>query len=253
MRLWILLGVTGMLVSASPAPPPLPHLTYTVEARYPHDAGAYTEGLLFRDGFLYESTGREGQSDIRQVRLKDGRVLKRARIAANLFGEGIVDWKDQLISVTWQTQIGFRWNLKSFKQLSRFPYPGEGWGLTQDGTNLILSDGTSDLRVLDPETFKLRRRISVTFRGAPLSNLNELEWVAGAIYANVWQTNSIVRIDPGSGQVTGILDLSALAAGMPVIDRDSVLNGIAFDPKQKRLLVTGKYWPTLFALKVGGI
>jgi glutaminyl-peptide cyclotransferase len=250
MRNLAVLIAWAALVSATTPPTVVPQLAYKVDARFPHDRNAYTEGLFARDGLLYESTGREGQSDIRRVRLADGRVLKSVKLAPDLFGEGIVDWNKEIISVTWKTGVGFRWSLKSLKKTARFSYPGEGWGMTQDGASLILSDGTSELRVLDPLTFKEQRRISVSFRGAPLNNLNELEWVKGAIYANVWMTNAIVRIDPASGKVTGMLDLSALAAQVPVSDPDSVLNGIAYDVKTDRLLVTGKNWPSLFALKI---
>ncbi len=250
LRALAYLALPLTLISAS-APQQLPpFLQYKIIARYPHDRAAFTEGLLFRDGFLFESTGQEGQSDIRRVRLRDGKVLQSVKLAPNLFGEGIVDWQDQLISVTWRTGFGFRWKRESLKPFARFTYPGEGWGMTQDGTNLILSDGTTDLRFLDPANFKERRRVSVTFNGMPLNNLNELEWVDGAIFANVWQTGIIVRIDPASGKVTGRLDFSALVKQMPVRDQDSVLNGIAYDPRTKQLFVTGKNWPTLFAVQI---
>ncbi len=247
----LLLACGVLLVSANAPETPITQMKYSVVARYPHDTGAFTEGLLLRDGYLYESTGLEGQSDIRRVRLSDGKILKSAKLPPELFGEGIVDWGKELLSVTWKTGLGFRWDRASLKRKSRFSYDGEGWGMTQDGKNIILSDGTPILRILDPLTFAERGRINVTFRGRPLPNLNELEWVKGALYANVWHQSAIVRIDPASGNVTGVLDLGDLASSVHVTGAEAVLNGIAYDAKQDLLLVTGKNWPTVFALKVG--
>jgi glutaminyl-peptide cyclotransferase len=244
------LFLSAALISATAAPPAFPPIAFKVEAKYPHDRAAYTEGLFVRDGFLYESTGREGESDIRRVHIADGKVLQSVKLPPRLFGEGIVDWKNEIISVTWQTGAGFRWDLRSLQRKSNFSYPGEGWGMTQDGTNLIMSDGTPQLRLLDPISFKERGRITVTIGGRPLPQLNEIEWVNGVIYANVWMTNEIVRINPVTGVVTGILNLTEIAKQVPRRDRDSVLNGIAYDAKSKQLLVTGKNWPTLFALKL---
>jgi glutaminyl-peptide cyclotransferase len=239
-----------LIAADQPIAPPVEVIGYTIVGRFPHDTKAFTEGLLYRDGILYESTGREGQSDIRKVRLSDGRVLKSVRLAPTLFGEGITDWKDELISVTWTTGIGFRWNLRQLRKTSQFSYPGEGWGLTQNGTHLILSDGSADLRVLNPKTFGLVRRINVSYNHRPVRKLNELEWVNGRIFANVWETPIIVRINPQTGAVDGVLDLTALVRSVPTHDRDDVLNGIAYDPATDRLLVTGKNWPTLYALKL---
>lgn len=222
----------------------------SVVRTYPHDPAAFTQGLIFRDGRLFESTGREGASTIREVRLEDGKVLRMTALPPSLFGEGIVDWKDQLISLTWRSGIGFRWDRASFKQLSSFRYEGEGWGLTRNDHELIMSDGTPMLRFLDPETFEVRRRLMVTEEGRPLARLNELEWVKGEILANVWLTDTIVRIDPATGQVRGRIDLSALDPGQGPGDGDDVLNGIAYDAKGDRLFVTGKNWPKLFEIRL---
>ena len=223
---------------------------YEVKAAYPHDDQAYTEGLFYLGGFLFESTGREGRSSIRKVRLKDGVVVQSQVIPSNMFGEGIVNWGDEIVSLTWQDHVGFRWDLNSFAMRSSFSYPGEGWALTQDGKHLIMSDGSAVLRVLDPRTFKQVRRIRVTSNGKPVVNLNELEWVKGEILANIWLTNRIARINPQSGAVTGWIDLSGLPEAGRRLDQDSVLNGIAYDRQGDRLFVTGKNWPHLYEIKL---
>jgi glutaminyl-peptide cyclotransferase len=251
------------LLAAAPAPTqqqattiapaaaaPIDAVGYTVQASFPHDQGAFTEGLFWHDGSLFESTGLEGRSELRRVRLEDGRVLRRAVVPDRLFGEGIVRWRDEIVSVTWKTGAGFRWSLKDLKLRGRFRYPGEGWGMTSDGSALILSDGTAELRVLDPVSFAERRRIRVTANGRPLAQLNELEWIDGAIWANVWMTRWIVRIDPASGQVTGALDTTPL---MEQANGDLAVatpNGIAWDAATRRLFVTGKNWTTLFVLRL---
>lgn len=216
---------------------------------FPHDPGAFTQGLIFRDGSLYESTGLVGRSTIREVRLEDGKVLRSVALPASLFGEGIVDWKGQLISVTWRSGLGFRWDRASFRKLGEFRYPGEGWGLTRGGRDIIMSDGTPVLRFLDPVTFAERRRVTVVEDGLPLSNLNELEWVKGEIFANVWQTDTIARIDPGTGRVKSRIDLSSLREG-ETHGEDDVLNGIAYDAVGDRLFVTGKLWPKLYEIRL---
>ena len=221
-----------------------------VRAAYPHDDEAYTEGLFYLDGALFESTGIEGRSTIRKVRLKDGAVLQVQSIAPNLFGEGIVNWGGEILSLTWRNQLGFRWDLKTFRQKSTFRYPGEGWALTQNGRNLIMSDGTPTLRVLDQATLRVVRQIKVTADGQPVFNLNELEWVKGEILANIWQTNQIARIDPASGKVKAWIDLSSLPETRGSADRDAVLNGIAYDRQHDRLFVTGKNWPHLYEVRL---
>lgn len=241
-----LFGLT--LASACDARPPVHG--YKIVRTYPHDPSAFTQGLFILDGHLYESTGQIGRSTIRKVRLEDGRVLKSVSIPPGLFGEGIVNWGKQIVSVTWTGGAGFRWDRESLRMLGRFSYSGEGWGLTQDGKNIILSDGTPALRFLDPSTMREVRRVNVTIDGKPLANLNELEWVKGEIFANVWQTNVIARIDPRSGKVTGVIDLSGLPEASNRNNPDAVLNGIAYDSKAGRLFVTGKNWPSLYEVQV---
>lgn len=238
-----------LVAAAAPQAMALPIQGYRVVAVYPHDDQAYTEGLFYLHGVLFESTGMEGRSTIRRVRLKDGAVLQSRAIAPNLFGEGIVNWGDEIISLTWRNQVGYRWDLKTFRRKATFHYPGEGWALTQDGRNLIMSDGTPTLRVLDPMTFREVRRIKVTADGQPVSNLNELEWVKGDILANIWQTNRIARIDPTTGVVKAWIDLTGLPETAKPADADAVLNGIAYDRERDRLFVTGKNWPHLYEVR----
>ena len=224
---------------------------YRVLNVYPHDTNAFTQGLLFRDGGLYESTGLRGESSIRKVNLTTGEVTRRHDLPDRYFGEGIVDWGDRLISVTWRSGRGFIFEIDSLDELGSFLIQGEGWGLTRDDSQIIMSDGTDVLRFLDPKTFGETGRVSVSLRGRSVRNLNELEWVDGELFANVWQTDWILRIDPRSGVVTGIIDLSGL---LPDADRTpghtDVLNGIAYDAESKRLFVTGKRWPKLFEIEL---
>jgi glutamine cyclotransferase len=243
------MALCAFALSACQTQAQVPTVAAEVIASYPHDAGAFTEGLLFHDGILLESTGLEGQSDIRKVELKTGKVLARIVLDPRIFGEGIVAWKDELISVTWHGGQGYRWSLKTLKQKGSFSYSGEGWGMTQDGRALILSDGTPTLRFLDPRSLKVKKTLRVTFEGKPLNQINELEYVRGEILANIWMTNVIARIDPATGVVKGLIDISALAGQIGTQDRDSVPNGIAYDAKADRLFVTGKNWPLLFEIK----
>ncbi len=246
IRLLVLLAA---LFAAAPAVADLPVQTVTVVKSYPHDPRAFTEGLLYRGGFLYESTGLNGQSEIRQVRIADGRVIKAIKLPPKLFGEGIVDWGNELISVTWQTGVGFRWSLPGLIQRGTFAYEGEGWGMTRSARDIVLSDGTPMLRFLDPKTLKLRRRVQVTAEGRPLRDINELEWVRGEIYANIWHSSIIARIDPASGKVKGWIDITPLA-DRNMTSAEAVANGIAYDAKANRLFVTGKNWKTLYEVKV---
>lgn len=225
-------------------------LSATIVARYPHDRTAFTEGLLWHDGVLYESTGQERQSDVRRVRLEDGKILARARIDPAQFGEGLALWKDQLVSLTWHDGIAHRWDVRTLKPKGTTRYTGEGWGLTSDGTSLLQSDGSAAIIVRDPLTLAERRRVAVTIGGKPLRDINELEYVDGALLANVWHTGFLVRIDPASGKVTAVVDLRPLVAEVAATDPEAVLNGIAWDAKANRLFVTGKYWPTLFEIKI---
>lgn len=227
---------------------PLQAQDYRVIASYPHDSGAFTEGLFYLDGALYESTGLDGKSDIRSVRVEDGKVLRRVKLPPHYFGEGIVPWKDEILSLTWRDGVGFRWRRHDFKKIARFRYEGEGWGMTHDGKHIYMSDGTPQIRVIDPESFSEIRRITVTDGDHSVDRLNELEYVKGELLANVWLTPRIARIDPATGRVKGWIDLSALAEAQPVRDTDSVLNGIAYDAKKDRLFVTGKNWPKLYEI-----
>ena len=230
---------------------PIPTYGFEVVRSYPHDANAFTEGLFFKSGVLYESTGLEGRSSIRKVRLETGEVLQQVALPPGLFGEGIVDWGDQIISLTWQTQLGFVLKLDDFALVKRFNYPGEGWGLTRNNRELVMSDGTAELRFLDPQTLRETRRLRVTANGKPVDQLNELEWVAGEVYANIWQTDRIARIDAKTGQVVGWIDLTGLLpAKERVAGHTDVLNGIAYDSVGKRLWVTGKMWPKLYEIKL---
>lgn len=235
---------------AASAQAALPVSTVEIKASYPHDSRAFTQGLFYLDGALFESTGLEGRSTIRRVRLKDGVVQQQQTISPAMFGEGMVNWNGELISLTWRDQVGFRWDLKTFALRSTFSYPGEGWALTQDGKHLIMSDGTPFLRFLDPRTFKEVKRVRVTAEGRPVANLNEIEWVKGEVLANIWQTNMIARIDPHSGKVKGWIDLGGLPEAGRRRNADAVANGIAYDAAGDRLFVTGKLWPTLYEVRL---
>ena len=223
---------------------------YEVRASFPHDRSAFTQGLFFSDGALYESTGMEGESTIRKVRLADGAVLQKVAIPPHQFGEGSTNWGSEILSLTWRHGIGYRWDRASFKPKGSFRYKGEGWGLTQDGKSLILSDGTPWLRFLDPGTFQEQRRIRVTAAGSPVPRLNELEWVKGEILANIWMTDRIARIDPETGRVKAWIDLAGIDPTPRGNDPDAVLNGIAYDAKRDRLFVTGKRWPKLYEIRL---
>lgn len=230
----------------------IPVYGYRVVHSYPHDSKAYTEGLLYLDGYLYESTGQVGASTVRKVDLQTGKVLQSTPTPWPDYGEGIAVWKDKLIQLSWQNHEGFIYDLATLKPLARFPYPGEGWALTSDGKQLYMSDGTPTIRILDPDTLKQTGKIDVTADGKPLANLNELEWVKGQIYANVWLTTRIARIDPASGKVVGWIDLAGLVppANTLADPVNDVLNGIAYDAQHDRLFVTGKCWPKLYEIKL---
>lgn len=240
-----------LLLGSTVAQAAIPVYGYKVVQVYPHDTGAYTEGLFYKDGYLYESTGEAGESSVRKVALETGTVLQLLNLPSAYFGEGIVDWKNQLVQLTWKHQTGFVYDLASFKLQHTFAYPGEGWALTRDDQHLYMSDGSSVLRILDPESLTATGNIMVTADGVPVTNLNELEWVKGELYANVWMTSRIARIDPASGHVTGWIDLSGLldVGALPDPTND-VLNGIAYDAQRDRLFVTGKRWPKLFEIKL---
>lgn len=221
---------------------------YKVVRSYPHDRDAFTQGLFFHDGFLYEGTGLQGQSRIRKVEIETGRVLQEVALPPEVFGEGITRWGDRLIGLTWMNQTAYVLDLKTFRLWRKFNYPGEGWGLTSSDKELVMSDGTAELRFLDPLTFKELRRVRVTADGRPVDQLNELEWVEGQVWANVWQTDRIARIDPRTGRVVGWIDLAGLLPQRS--GSDDVLNGIAYDAKTRRVFVTGKLWPKLFEIQL---
>jgi glutamine cyclotransferase len=223
--------------------------TYQVVKIYPHDREAFTQGLVYLDGALYEGTGLAGQSTLRKVRLENGEVLQQHRLDPRYFGEGIAVWGNTIAQLTYTTEVGFVYDRATFKPVKTFSYTCEGWGLTHDGTRLVMSDGTDTLRFLDPATFKETGRLPVRDGGRPVSQLNELEIVRGEIYANVWQTERIARISPKTGQVTSWIDLSGLLDPRDRVGTD-VLNGIAYDAAGDRLFVTGKRWPKIFEIKV---
>ncbi|MGQ2936046.1 MAG: glutaminyl-peptide cyclotransferase [Sphingopyxis sp.] len=238
--------------TATPAPPPIERCGYRIVETFPHDATSFTQGLFWDEGHLYEATGQYGQSRVARLDLKTGKALAQTKLPADQFGEGITRWGDQIIGVTWQGGAGNRWSIKDLKRVGTFKYEGEGWGVTMVEGSLVLSDGTTELRFFDPATMKEQRRVTVRFGGRPISMINELETIDGQIWANVWMTDFIVRIDPATGNVVSLVDLTGLKADAGVRGTDSVLNGIAWDAKTKRLFVTGKYWPKLYEITLAG-
>ena len=250
MRLFVLfVAAISMFASQRPQESRLPVYGYRVVRAYPHDPKAFTQGLEYVDGFFYEGTGLNGNSSIRKVKIETGEVVQRRDLARAYFGEGITLWKTDVIQLTWQSNVAFVYDKKTFAPRRTFKYKGEGWGLTHDATSLIMSDGSDELRVLDPATFAERRRIKVTAVGAPLRNLNELEYMKGEILANVWMTDAVARVSPDTGRVTGYIDLRGLLTPAEQQSVD-VLNGMAYDEKNDRLFVTGKLWPKVFEIKV---
>jgi glutamine cyclotransferase len=228
-----------------------PKSGYTVVRSFPHDPKAFTQGLELFDGVLYESTGLKGRSSIRKVELESGKVLQEEKIHPQYFGEGITITAGKVYHLTWQDKVGSVYDAKTLRFVRNFSYFGEGWGLTHDTINLIMSDGTSTLRFFEPTRYREVRRIKVTDGGVPIERLNELEWVRGEIYANVYGTDFIARISPKDGRVLGWIDLQRLlSAPYSRTDSDAVLNGIAYDSRSDRLFVTGKLWPRLFEIKV---
>lgn len=259
-------GLLGACVGEAPAPAdrPVPvgeeptavrtpatvpeRLEVRVVAEYPHDPRAFTQGLLVHDGFLYESTGRYGESGLRRVEPESGRVLEERRLPPHLFGEGLALAGDRLIQITWMEGVALVWDVETLEKRAEISYRGEGWGLAFDGERLVMSDGGPALVFRDPETLEELGRVDVTVAGEPLAQLNELEWVDGAIWANVWGSSSVVRIDPASGEVTAVADLAPLRARLTADEarRIDVLNGIAWWPGRESFLVTGKLWPRMF-------
>jgi len=232
---------------------PVPTYGYQVVRSYPHDPGAFTQGLIIRDGVFYEGTGLNGRSGIRKVKLETGEVLQAKPLSSEYFGEGITEWNGQIVQITWRSEVGFVYDMKTFEQAKRWTYTGEGWGLTHDEARIIMSDGSSSLRFLDPATLKETNRITVRDANGPVDRLNELEYVKGEVFANVWTTDRIARISPKDGHVTGWIDLSGLLtpAERAAAERGGgVLNGIAYDAAGDRLFVTGKLWPRVFEIKL---
>lgn len=225
--------------------------SYQIVHTYPHDPKAFTQGLIYLDGHLYESTGENGRSSIRMEELTTGQVLQKYDLPDEYFGEGLTDWGSDLLQLTWKAQKGFIYDRFSFSARGTFAYEGEGWGLTHDDTELVLSDGTAYLRLLDPKTFRVKRKLKVVDEdGKPVEKLNELEFVKGEIYANIWHSTKIARISPRTGKVLGWIELNGIIDPRELSDPEAVLNGIAYDKAGDRLFVTGKLWPKLFEIKV---
>lgn len=233
-----------------PKTPQVVRYGYEVVNVYPHDREAFTQGLIVRDGFLFESTGLIGQSTLRKVRLETGEVLQQVHIDVPHFAEGLTDWRESLVQLTWQSNVGFVYELSSFALKRRFTYAGEGWGLTRDSSRLIVSDGSAILRFLDPDTFNEIGRVRVVEDGLPVEKLNELEFVNGEVFANVFETDEIVSISPATGAVTGRVDLRGLLSPADRASGVDVLNGIAYEAQRDRLFVTGKLWPRLFEIRL---
>lgn len=226
----------------------VPEYNAVIVKTFPHDPNSFTEGLFYLNGFLYESTGLNGRSEIRKVTLDTGAAVQQHDLDPKYFGEGIVDWKNRLLGLTYKAQTGFVYDLSTFNQISEFHYTGEGWGLTRDSSHVFMSNGTPDIRILDPDTQAETGRIHVTCDGRPLKYLNELEWVKGEIYANIWLTPIIARINPKTGEVTGLINGSNLLALAQKGHKIDVMNGIAYDAAGDRLFTTGKLWPMLFQI-----
>jgi glutaminyl-peptide cyclotransferase len=245
--LFLLVSCSGAAHLNEPAPDAALY-SFDVRGSWPHDVGAFTQGLEYYEGSLYESTGGHGTSSLRQVELETGRVLRRVDVPREYFAEGLTIFHGKIYQLTWQAHKGFIYDLASFQMLGEFAYEGEGWGLTHDERSLIMSDGTNQIRFLDPVNLRVERAIKVYDEGRPLMKLNELEYIRGEIYANIWQTDWIVRLDPRTGKILGRIDLKGL---LPAADRTGttdVLNGIAYDEAHDRLFVTGKLWPKLFQI-----
>jgi len=228
----------------------VPTYTYEVVNTYPHARDAYTQGLIFQDGILWESTGERGRSSLRKVDLKTGKVLKKVDVPLEFFAEGMTVLDGKVYQLTWQEHKGFIYDAETLKKLGEFSYQGEGWGLTHDGESLIMSDGTNQLRFLHPNTLQVKRTISVFDKGEPLAQLNELEFIKGEIWANIWQTDKIVQLDPQTGKILGWIDLTGLLPTRDYTPETDVLNGIAYDKEGDRLFVTGKLWPKLFEIRL---
>lgn len=245
-------GRTKTLRTETPAATPAAPRTYTyrVIESYPHSTDSYTQGLLFADGVMWEGTGEYGHSRLQRIDLETGRTDVVATLPRSEFGEGIALLDGKIYQLTWENNKAYVYDAATGRQLRTFAYAGEGWGLTTDGERLYMSDGSEYLRILDPETFRVQRRVPVTFRGAPVQLLNELEWIDGKIWANVYVTDQIVIIDPASGIVEGVIDLRGLLPDEEIAPDTDVLNGIAYDAASERIFVTGKRWSKLFEIEI---
>jgi glutamine cyclotransferase len=250
-------AVPSATVSAAPTAAPstapageIPVWTYEIINTYPHDSSSYTQGLIYRDDVLYESAGQYNESSLRKVDLKTGKVLKKIPVPGQYFAEGMTVFKGKVFQLTWREEKVFVYEPDTFRKTGEFTYEGEGWGLTHDGQQLIMSDGSSQIRFINADTFKMERRINVTLKGRPVEELNELEYIKGEIYANIYQTDRIVRIDPKTGQVLGMIDMTGILPGKSPDEMDNVLNGIAYDEKGERIFITGKRWPKLFEVRL---
>lgn len=235
----------------------VPIYDYEIVNRYPHNMTSFTQGLEFHNGFLYEGTGQKGRSTLSKINLEDGAVLQSKRLASRYFGEGITIVGERIFQLTWQSNIAFVYDLKTFDTITSHYYATEGWGLAWDGEQLILSDGSASLQFIDPDNFQVHRTVEVTFEGRPIRNLNELEYINGEVWANVWMTNEIVRIDPRTGVINSVVDLNGLIDQTRTGGSDGVLNGIAWLPSadpgeedQGRLFVTGKLWADIFEIEL---
>ncbi|MDE0915657.1 MAG: glutaminyl-peptide cyclotransferase [Planctomycetota bacterium] len=236
---------------ASPGDKGAPVLGYSIVATYPHDRASYTQGLIIHEGVLYESTGRYQESNLMTVDMQTGKALLRHRLEPVYFGEGIAIWKGLLVQVTWKEGVAFIYDRRNFQEQYRLTYSGEGWGLCTDDESLIMSDGTDTLRFVGPTDLKVKRLLPVTLDGQSLWNLNELEFIRGEIWANVYQREIIVRIDPETGKVNSVIDLRGLQAKQRVPDlAQDVLNGIAYDAQENKIYITGKHWPNLYEIRV---
>jgi glutaminyl-peptide cyclotransferase len=237
--------------TAPAVPPRVPTLGYEVVKSYPHDPNAFTQGLLYHEGYFYESTGRYSQSSLRKVEIETGAVLQEVPVESTYFAEGLALFNGQLFQLTWQNRKGFIYDLNSFSRLNTFEYTTEGWGLTNDNRSLILTDGSNRLRFLDPATFQVQRTVTVVHQNRAVDRLNEIEYIKGEIFANIWLTDRIVRIDPETGRINAFVDLSGLLSDADRAGRSvDVLNGIAYDESGDRLFVTGKLWPKVFEIKL---
>ncbi len=258
VALWLSLSTTACgskaqnlddaVLAHPPSEPPV--YTYEIVKAFQHDNQAFTQGLVFHDGYFYESTGQYGHSSLRKVALPVGKVVQKVEVPAEHFAEGLTILNRKVFQLTWTDNRGFIYDVNSLNKIGEFKYAGEGWGLTNDGRNLIMSDGSNEIRFLDPQTFQVTKSIKVFDNGRPLASLNELEYIKGEIYANIWHSDKIVRLDPESGKILAWIDLSGLLPDARQQNSEAVLNGIAYDPAKDRLFVTGKLWSKIFEIRL---